>query len=86
MSSVVKYRSSPNENKFFLLVQCVNVRFAVLVDHPVGDDDRPPLVRRLDAIRGEAPGKTSGRAEKTFKCFRQVMGEIILVDLDHGPP
>ena len=69
-----------------LLVQSINVWLGVLLDNSVGDDDRPSLVSSSNPVHGETTGKTGHGTEERLESFRKMMGDVILVDLDHSPP
>ena len=64
-----------------LLVQSIDVRFRVLFDNSVGDDDRPPLVSSSNPVHGETTGQTCDRAEQTLEGLGQVVRDVVLVNL-----
>ena len=37
-------------------------------------------------IEGETTGKTGDRTKKGLEGLRKMMRDVVLVDLDHGPP
>jgi hypothetical protein len=74
------------ETEQILLVEGVHIRLGVLFDDTVGDDDWATFVGCADAVEGEATGKTCDGAKKRFEGLRKMVGNVIFVDLDHGPP
>lgn len=51
------------EGEQVLLVKGIDITFGVFFDDPVGDNERPTLVGRTDAVHAEAAGQTSHRTE-----------------------
>jgi len=74
------------EGEQILLVQCVDIGFGVFLDDTVGNDDGTAFVGSSNTIKGETTRQTGDRSEQTFKGLGQMMRNIVLVDLDHGPP
>ena len=72
--------------KLWSRLECVDDWFAVFVDDTSRDDDRPPFVRCSDPVEGETTRKTGHGTEERLESFRKMMGDVILVDLDHSPP
>ena len=70
-----------SERQQVLLVQGIDVRLCVLLDDTVRDDDRSALVGGTNAVHGETSGKTRHRAEQTLEGLRQVVGDVVLVNL-----
>lgn len=62
-------------------MQCVDVTIRVFVDDAIGDDNRSTLVSGANTVQRETTRKTSHGSEQTFESLRQVMGNVILVDL-----
>ena len=69
-----------------LLVQGVDVTFGVVVDDADGDDDRSIFVGCTNPVDRETTWQTCHGTEETLESLRQVMRDIVLVNLDHRPP
>ena len=69
-----------------LLVQGVDIGFSVFFDDTVGDDDWATLVGCTNPVHGETSRKTGDGAEETLESLGQVVGDVVLVNLDRGPP
>ena len=63
------------------LVQCVDVRLRVFVNDPTRDNDGTALVSGPDAVHGETSRQTGHGTEQTLKRFRQMMRDVVLIDL-----
>jgi hypothetical protein len=69
-----------------LLMEGVDVGLGVLLDDTVRDDDRATFVGGTDAVERETTGKTGDRTEERFEGLGEMVRDVVLVDLDHGPP
>jgi hypothetical protein len=74
------------QRKQIPLMQCIHVRFCVFVDDPVRNDDGTTFVCCAYAVERETSWKTRHGAEEGFESFREMMRDVVFVDLDHGPP
>jgi len=75
-----------SEREQILLVQCVDVGLGVLFDDTVGDDDWTTFVGGTDAVERETTGQASDGSEEGLEGLGEMVRDIVLVDLDHGPP
>ena len=71
-----------SQRQQIFLVQRVDVRLGVFIDDTVRDDDGSAFVGGPNTIQRETTRKTSDRTEETFKCFRKVMRDVVLIDLN----
>lgn len=71
------------EREQVLLMKCVDIRLGILVNDTVGDEDRTALVSSTNTVEGETSGKTGHGTEQTLKSLREVVGNVILVNLEH---
>lgn len=74
------------EGEQVLFMKRIDVRFRVLLDDAIGNDDGPALVGSSDAVERETTGQTGDGAKQTLEGLAQMMGDIVLVNLDHSPP
>ena len=70
-----------SERQQVLLVQRIDVRFRVLFDDTVRDDNRAALVCGTDPVHGETTGQACDRAEQTLEGLGQVVRDVVLVNL-----
>ena len=69
------------EREQVLLVQGIDKWFSLLLDDPVRDDDRATFVGSTDPVHRETSGQTRHGAEQALERLRQVVGDVVLVDL-----
>ena len=69
------------EREQVLLVQSINIAFCIVVDNAIGDDDRATFVGSTDPVHRETSGQTRHGAEQALERLRQVVGDVVLVDL-----
>ena len=61
----------------------VNIGVSVVVNDTVGDKDWTTLVGGTDTIEGEATRETGHGTEQTLKGLGKMVGNVILVNLEH---
>ena len=69
------------EGEQVLLVKGIDITFGVFFDDPIGDNERAALVGSTDAVHAEAAGQTSHRTEEGFECLREMMRNVVLINL-----
>ena len=66
-----------------LHVQRVDAILGVVLDDLVADEQRLVRVRCAETVEGETTGQTGDRAEQRLECLRHVVGNEVLVNLEH---
>jgi len=69
-----------------LLVERVDIGLGVFFDNAVGDDDGSTFVCGSDTIESETARKTGDRSKERLESLGQMVGDVVLVHLNHGPP
>jgi hypothetical protein len=69
-----------------LEVQSVDTLLPIQRRHSGVNKHRLHLLWIVEPVYAETTWQTSDTVEETLECFGKVMGDEILVDLDHGHP
>jgi hypothetical protein len=74
------------EGKQVLLVKSVHITDRIVLDNTIRDDKRFTLVNTSETVHGETSGQTSNTAKERFEGLGKMMGDEVLINLDHSPP
>ena len=69
------------EGEQVLLVKGIDITFRVFFNDSVGDNERAALVGSTDAVHAEATRQASYRTEERFECLREMVRNVVLVNL-----
>lgn len=64
-----------------LFVKSIDVAFRIIINDAVGNNDRATLVSCSDPVKRETTRQTSDTAEQTLESLRQVMRDVVFVNL-----